>query len=942
MADPIDESSLLKLYGLSSLDPQQWEDPAVAEDANDDALGLALSVAQTPILGGDDGSGDGDRTTIRREMDDPLGLKRKLEMYVARGGLSFRDLQHGAENLKRVVEERGEEVRILVEREFGRFVAVKGSTDGTSALKASHGIFLITLLLSANVAAFRDMKMDILAEGSDYGTRDIRETIKVTSHKAETLFLPLLSNALKAQKLKSTLGVFERSKFLFGLPRALRVNVRAGKYEAALREYHKGLYLYNNRPNQLLPISIPMASNSLAPPSAIHARREQQKRLMSKIWKEVENVMAEMRMRLEDGLRGSSEADDGAGIGVDDPLGSGRVELGIDEVEKSIEILLELSPREDPVWLYLDSQHRYILAKMKAVYQKRVKQLELVKLDEAAKLMDGTARAWNLKKSVDTLMQGDSESNLDIAKSAGSATWSATLEVVHAVSGVLMQTVPELWKICRGYKEGKYRRKNVKITSEEVATGFLRCRKMALDIIKLYISLLGQFFTLSDISIASARKPGQSASQSSNLGQSTGHSEAAMPDFVPRNANSLITCHYASKILAEILDSAGEIDALTGPNSGQSVSSPVTSTDLGQEAKKAMRDFVESCRWRLEEAICETWSRDAKEFFRLEDWAVNPSTIGTTIYLQKIASLQKHNATVAWQVAGGSTEYGADKSAVPVVFVHKIKECFLDSLYYFLDGMVHLALSGEEPLVGDEVVQNHGVDWRDKDTRIVLTMSNILHLQTKLLPTMLTKFEALYGLKSVDDKDMLQQIIGQVDEVLFEDYLKRKRETLQQITDTGLLGPGVDPLTEVRPKDVRPYMLKDLLCLVDAPAHVTTLAPALTQRVIETLAKELARSLLRAFSQIHQMGLGAMLSATLEVEFLDRSLLPYVNQDAMDVLNEIYASISQAYASYKEGPAGSARGADNLNQELENLKQVLLDARRATGVQFICFRKQTS
>jgi hypothetical protein len=71
---------VLKLYGLSSLDPQQWEDPAVAEDVNDDALGLALSVAQTPILGGDEGSVDGDRPTIRREMDDPLGLKRKLAM----------------------------------------------------------------------------------------------------------------------------------------------------------------------------------------------------------------------------------------------------------------------------------------------------------------------------------------------------------------------------------------------------------------------------------------------------------------------------------------------------------------------------------------------------------------------------------------------------------------------------------------------------------------------------------------------------------------------------------------------------------------------------------------------------------------------------------------------------------------------------------------------
>jgi exocyst complex component 2 len=132
---------------------------------------------------------------------------------------------------------------------------------------------------------------------------------------------------------------------------------------------------------------------------------------------------------------------------------------------------------------------------------------------------------------------------------------------------------------------------------------------MALDIVKLYISLLGQFFTLSDISIASARKPGQSASQSSNLGQTTGHADAAMPDFVPKNANSLVTCHYASKILAEILDSAGEIDALAGSNKGQNVTSPVTSTDLGQEAKKAMRDFVESCRWRLEEALCATWSR---------------------------------------------------------------------------------------------------------------------------------------------------------------------------------------------------------------------------------------------------------------------------------------------------------------------------------------------
>lgn len=51
---------------------------------------------------------------------------------------TFQDLQRGAEVLKRNVEERGEEVRILVEREFGRFVAVKGSTDGMSEMRSSR------------------------------------------------------------------------------------------------------------------------------------------------------------------------------------------------------------------------------------------------------------------------------------------------------------------------------------------------------------------------------------------------------------------------------------------------------------------------------------------------------------------------------------------------------------------------------------------------------------------------------------------------------------------------------------------------------------------------------------------------------------------------------------------------------------------------------------
>ena len=41
------------------------------------------------------------------------------------------------------------------------------------------------------------------------------------------MFLPVLENAVKAQKLRSTLGVFEKSKFLFNLPGQLMESINA-------------------------------------------------------------------------------------------------------------------------------------------------------------------------------------------------------------------------------------------------------------------------------------------------------------------------------------------------------------------------------------------------------------------------------------------------------------------------------------------------------------------------------------------------------------------------------------------------------------------------------------------------------------------------------------------------------------------------------------------
>ena len=87
------------------------------------------------------------------------------------------------------------------------------------------------------------MKEGLLADSTDYATKTIRSQIKSscrlnltrwmlicyigTAQKADQVFLPVLENASKAQKLRSTLGVFERSKFFFNLPGSLMESIEA-------------------------------------------------------------------------------------------------------------------------------------------------------------------------------------------------------------------------------------------------------------------------------------------------------------------------------------------------------------------------------------------------------------------------------------------------------------------------------------------------------------------------------------------------------------------------------------------------------------------------------------------------------------------------------------------------------------------------------------------
>ena len=99
---------------------------------------------------------------------------------------------------------------------------------------------------------------------------------------------------------------------------------------------------------------------------------------------------------------------------------------------------------------------------------------------------------------------------------------------------------------------------------------------MALDIVKLYISLISDFFKLSDMAVMASPS-----------------SDPSTPPLLPVDSHSLSIAHYLLKLLSELQESVSELNGM----------------EISSEVSSSLKNLLESARWRFTDVLVSAWLR---------------------------------------------------------------------------------------------------------------------------------------------------------------------------------------------------------------------------------------------------------------------------------------------------------------------------------------------
>ncbi|KAI9248099.1 exocyst complex component Sec5-domain-containing protein [Sporodiniella umbellata] len=864
-----EDAAILRFYRLDTLEPEVWvEDEEMESNRHstfqhpEDIEPIQPSENEVELQAMDDGDplgvytsifkGETSRNTNLAQLKEKATIMITNKKFQPRQYLlqvhqntSYNQLLDGEERLRQGVDQEAEALKNLVHQNFDRFVSAKNTIDHV----------------------YDEMRSKQLNKEQDYGTVGLQKSLKDANERAKQIYGPVVDRRQRVEKVKSTLTMLQRYRFLFNLPSSLLEFIKQSKYEAAIRDYKKGKYLYQVLKGDLDSTDSTDLDQKENRITDLHLK------VFDKVWAEVGKIVSELQNVLLKMLS--------------DPWRS------MEEQEKTINFLFDLDTTEDPAWFYLNSQHQWITSLMKETFDEAIQKIQRLKSENPTE-ESSIARSVGLKRAIGqiaVIKDIKEENGID----AELQVWRATCDLVKSLSSLLLRCLPDFWRLSTAFIEEKFankaitaepftRRRRVGMNMNKVD----QCRRMTRDIIEQYATLLSDYFSLEDE-----------------------NQKDLLPSFLPSNANSIYTSHYLTLVITDMAACVNDISGI----------------DLAGEIFSGLTDLMQKARSKFIDIVCLCWQRDALTFYLLEEWVVDPQNTHITTLLKRYYDFHKFCARSAHRIASLTAVSDTDDQTtiqISPVYIEKIRSSFMESTFVFLDGLVRLAVTDYTPLNEKEELilakKRGNIDVHSTDIRMLLILSNMEHMRENVIKKLIELFEVAFNVRMDEDLKTLVEVINELDKEFFGDYIRRKSSPIRTIIRQGILESGIDWFSIPKPQEVHPFVYESLMTLVTIHSEISSVTKQLVKRALSRFLETMAKDCLDSFKQVKRFGMGGMLQATLEIEFMHQTLSQYVTPDASATLQNIYQTIERAYDPEQQS-------SENIKLELGNVKELLVFSR---------------
>ncbi|KAI1275672.1 exocyst complex component Sec5-domain-containing protein [Xylaria sp. FL0933] len=954
--------------GVSNLVQRDEPDPL----GSSDSVVRTLSDLGVPIQ---------DDTRLRnRFLLSSTSFSPALFLSQVHANADTQSLLRGLDVLSRSIDQKSASLKVLVESNFERFVRAKATIDnvykemkyrgaeppttpsgrvrahsrhtskssfGGSNNGGRGGAPPLGTNPLASPGLGENRKKNALVKESDYGVSGIKGPLLDVSAKAEDVWGPALGGREKEENLKTIATCLDRFKEQVETSANIADSIRRKDYDALVEEYGRARKFVDETKKLVQDLGSTPPGETQTYQILIAARMwydvdEQIQLFKREIWR---------KLTL---LHNVSKTD------TRGPTQDQHMEL--------IGLLLELGVEDNPIWVWLLSRYDYLKGKISLVGDRAKVEIEVLRRRLANADKPSSQILASHLRSLGRHSVGSKPNGLDTADVV--ELWEKMVSFLSSLlsaQGILGEVL-EFWQTVESFIDGKAQkslptgyngesREHHRLSTQ----GTLDLRKATIELVDMIRAHVFEFFAGAppeDISLLfSPLPPSPGSPMSGQLSPTNGRDPRFRLDannlpppspkrgeswekfaFWPPTSNSISGVHYLSKMLGLVGTGAAEMASVA----------PVSQDDNKQ--MESLRTLIGAARERCVAALCAAWNKDAENIKLVEDWQRSKEMGDVTCMPATFSAFEGAllgGIQKILYVSEAIAKPGAGDIILPppAKLLQMVRSQYVTTLYKALSGMVENAertvKKAEDEWTTDidapigsnreaaAMTSGKGtIDAGDRNVRMLLTLSNLQALRSQIVPKLNSQFESAFSVKLTEESKTIKDVLGQIDARLFQTYTRPAVESLRKIIRSGLNDPEWAPAG--KPTEVKPYVYQVLLSLVLVHTQVSTTALSLTSQVLSFLLEQITRELLEAFKSRSAYDLGALIQATLDVEFIAQTLSQYTTEKASTLQSEIYAMLDAKTDS---------QARNQLQDELPNMRELLKKLRDQSKTEFACFKK---